>query len=255
MVGYTRRDLRDGRIDWKAMHAARVAGLRRPRRSRSWWPTASTTPTRRSTSARTARGWRSWSGLAFLEGSDTDGVSFVLDITERTELQREREALLASERAARRDAEAATRRLEVVADASARLMAELDPEEVVRQLADVVVPELADVASIFVPVGDLLHRALTVARDRAGAGRRWSAGGSRSRSAPTRRPRSASAPAAPSGCPTWPSGAPAPASSQTEYVAGGPGDEAHRWRGDPDEGRAGGPRRVDPLGHRRPRRP
>ena len=55
-------------------------------------------------------------GSSFLEGSTRDGVSFVLDISERWRLEAERERLLEAEQMARRDAEAARRLLEVVAD-------------------------------------------------------------------------------------------------------------------------------------------
>jgi serine phosphatase RsbU (regulator of sigma subunit) len=101
-------------------------------------------------------------GTAFFEDSDREGISYVVDITERWRLEHEREQLLASERRALAEAEAATSRLRVVAAASARLMANLEPERVLHEVLEVVVPELADVAAVFVPEGDLLRRARVV---------------------------------------------------------------------------------------------
>ncbi len=80
---------------------------------------------------------------------------------------RNRSELLAAEQRALDDAEAATRRLQVVAAASARLSAELDPDEVVRRLAEVVVPELADMGSVWMPDGDQLRRVVTLHATRA----------------------------------------------------------------------------------------
>ncbi len=161
MLGYTRDDLLEGRLDWTertppeylAADAAKVqelldVGFHDAYEKEYVRKDGTRVPV--------------LLGSSFLEGSTRDGVSFVLDISERWRLEAEREQLLEAEQLARRDAEAARRLLEVVAAASARLMDALDPEEVVRRLADVVVPELVDVASVFVPEGDLLRRAVTV---------------------------------------------------------------------------------------------
>ena len=162
MVGYTRQELLDGLIDWKRMtppeylasDAEKVQelvtnGFHAPYEKEYLRKDGGRVPV--------------LVGTAFLEGSEHEGISFILDMTERWRLEREREALLASERRALLAAEAATRRLQVVASASARLMAELAPDEVVRQLAAVVVPELADMASIWLPDDDArLERVITL---------------------------------------------------------------------------------------------
>jgi PAS domain S-box-containing protein len=161
MIGYTRADLEAGRIDWVALtpaeyhpiDAAKVeelaaAGYHEPYEKQYV----------RKDGSRVAV----MVGTAFFEDSDREGISYVVDITERWRLEQEREELLASERRALAEAEAATRRLRVVAAASARLMANLEPERVLREVADVVVPELADVAAVFVPEGGLLRRARVV---------------------------------------------------------------------------------------------
>jgi PAS domain S-box-containing protein len=161
MIGYSREDLDEGRIDWKALTPPEYHPLDAEKLGElaaDGYHEPYEKEYLRKDGSRVAV----LVGTAFLEGSEEEGISFILDITERWRLEHEREAILASERRALRDAEAATRRLQVVAAASALLMAQLDPDEVVRQLAEVVVPELADMASVWVPLDGELLRAITV---------------------------------------------------------------------------------------------
>jgi PAS domain S-box-containing protein len=161
MVGYTRADLEAGLVDWRRLtppeydqldiekvEELEAKGFHDPYEKVYLRKDGSPVPVQ--------------VGTAFLEGSRSEGISYVLDLSERVRMEAEREGLLESERAARHDAEVANRRLELVASASASVMAALDPDEVLERLARAVVPELSEVASVFVPEGDLLHRALTL---------------------------------------------------------------------------------------------
>ncbi|HEY6532851.1 MAG TPA: SpoIIE family protein phosphatase [Acidimicrobiales bacterium] len=161
MLGYSREDLGEGRLDWRQLTPAKYVetddekvaelaanGYHEPFEKEYLGKDGHPVPV--------------LVGSAFLEGSDSEGVSYVLDLSERVRLEAERESLLVSERAARRDAEVANRRLELVASASVSLMAVIEPDEVIERLAGALVPELGEVVSVFVPEGDLLHRALTV---------------------------------------------------------------------------------------------
>lgn len=161
MVDYTQSDLDDGRVDWRKLtppdydvaDETKVAelkakGFHEPYQKEYLRKDGTRVPV--------------LVGTAFLEGSESEGVSYVLDLSERVRMEGEREALLVSERDARRDAETANRRLELIASASVSLMAAVEPHEVVERLAAAVVPELGDVASVFVPEGDLLHRQCTI---------------------------------------------------------------------------------------------
>lgn len=75
-------------------------------------------------------------------------VGVLVDITERRSAEQVRTKLLEAERSARAEAELARGRLAVLADASDRFSAILDPDAVVASLAEVCVPQLADVCLI-----------------------------------------------------------------------------------------------------------
>lgn len=160
MIGYTRDDLDARRIDWKALTPAEYHPLD-AQKLLELSTEGYHDPYEKEYIRRDGTRVAVLVGTAFLEGSQTEGISFILDITERWRLEHERADLLDSERRALLDAEAATRRLQVVAAASAQLMAQLDPDQVVRQLADVVVPELADMGSVWLPVDGQLRRIIT----------------------------------------------------------------------------------------------
>ena len=161
MVGYSHADLEAGLVDWRRLtppeyvesDAEKVGeleakGFHEPYQKEYRRKDGSRVPV--------------LVGTAFLEGSTQDGVSYVLDLSERVRMETEREVLLVSERAARNEAEVANRRLALVASASASVMAVLEPDAVIARLAEALVPELGEIISVFVPEGDLLHRALTV---------------------------------------------------------------------------------------------
>jgi len=70
--------------------------------------------------------------------------AFLRDVSERRQAEAERARLLEAERAAREEAEAAQQRLAVLAEASALLSASLDYKTILRRIARLPVPRLAD---------------------------------------------------------------------------------------------------------------
>jgi PAS domain S-box-containing protein len=164
LLGHTREDFEQGRIDWSRVtppeYAAIDAENQAELRTHGFCE-----PYEKEYVAADGRRVPVLVTSALLEDPAGEGVSFVLDITERWELAREREALLESERAARQAAEAASRWLQLLAEASERLLGLGEPDAVARTLADIVVPEIAPVATVFVPEGDLLRRAITAHAD------------------------------------------------------------------------------------------
>jgi PAS domain S-box-containing protein len=161
MIGYSRDDLAQGRIDWRALtppeydaiDAEKMAelvahGVHSPYEKEYV----------RADGSRVAL----LVGAAFLDGTREQGVSFMVDVTDRWMLESERSDLLDSERAARAEAQEANRRLEAVSQASRVLLDATGPDDVLRLLASSAVPAFGVFACVFVPEGDLLRRAACV---------------------------------------------------------------------------------------------
>jgi PAS domain S-box-containing protein len=95
---------------------------------------------------------RHWLGSFYpVVGADGEVLGLgavVLETTERTRAEEERERALAAERKERRRAERAERRLSFVVDAQARLGESLDYTETLDNLAGIVVPAMADWCTI-----------------------------------------------------------------------------------------------------------
>ena len=101
------------------------------------------------------------------EGRLVSYVGVQADVTERMEVESERERAYAAERIARRDNERARQRLGLLAEASTQLASTLDIDETLQRLADLAVPGLADwVVVILVDGTRRITR--TVLRHRAG---------------------------------------------------------------------------------------
>jgi len=161
MLGYSRDDLEEGRLDWKELTPEEFANSD-AEKVRELVVHGFHEPYEKEYVRKDGSRISIVLGTAFLEGSDREGISYVVDISERARFEAEREALLSSEQAARHQAEVANHRLELISSAADAMMDELEPEAVIHRLAEVLVPELAEVVSVFVPEGDLLRRALTV---------------------------------------------------------------------------------------------
>jgi PAS domain S-box-containing protein len=98
-----------------------------------------------------------------LQANPYQAVCFVLDTTERKRAEVERIRLLEQEQAAREEAETAREQLAFLLRASGLLSASLDYEQTLSQVATLVVPRLADWASIQVLEEDGTLRSLAIA--------------------------------------------------------------------------------------------
>ena len=83
MVGYDREDLVSGRMRWTDLTPAEWRDRRPRARGRAEGDRNRSNHARRSTSARTAAACPCWSARRAFDESGTEGVAFVLDLTER----------------------------------------------------------------------------------------------------------------------------------------------------------------------------
>ncbi|HEY0393933.1 MAG TPA: SpoIIE family protein phosphatase, partial [Candidatus Elarobacter sp.] len=102
-------------------------------------------------------------GAAVLDRIPLRWTSFVVDLTSRQRAEQERAKLLASTRAARAEADSARERLAFLMRAGALVAATRDRDELLGQVAELVVPVLADYCVVFLPSagGMLLASALS----------------------------------------------------------------------------------------------
>lgn len=98
-------------------------------------------------------------GAALLERDPLRWVTFVVDQSARQRAERERAELLLRERAARAEASQARERLTFLLDAGALVAAARDRQALLQQVAELVVPSLADYCVVFLPAGDGMLRA------------------------------------------------------------------------------------------------
>ena len=96
--------------------------------------------------------------------------AYVIDLTARHRAERERAALLARARANRAEADSARERLALLMRAGAMVAATRDRDELMDQVACLVVPALADYCVVFLPAADGMLRASSLShRNRARA--------------------------------------------------------------------------------------
>jgi PAS domain S-box-containing protein len=109
-------------------------------------------------------------GSAVIDRSPLRWVTFAVDLSARDRTERERSDLLLSERAAHAEADSARERLEFLMRAGALVAATRDRDEMLEQVAQLVVPSLADYCVVFLPTADGMLRASALAhRDPARA--------------------------------------------------------------------------------------
>jgi PAS domain S-box-containing protein len=169
MVGYSRDDLEEGRIDWRGMTPE------------EWLPQADLAVTllRRTGVCPPfdkeyfhADGHRvpALVGAALVQRDPMRWVTFVADLSERRRAEEERARLIASAQAARAEAERADESLGLLLRAGALVAATRDRCEVLRNVTRLVVPAIADLAAVFLPTDDgYLLASVTEHKDEAGA--------------------------------------------------------------------------------------
>jgi PAS domain S-box-containing protein len=158
IIGYSRDDLEAGRIAWreitppewasaedKAIGQLRQAGACQPFEKEYLHRDGHRVPV--------------LIGAAAISRNPLRWTSFVIDLTARQRAERERAALLARARANRADADSARERLAFLMRAGALVAATRDRDELLDQVARLVVPALADYCVVFLPAADGMLRA------------------------------------------------------------------------------------------------
>ena len=162
MTGYTREDLEAGEIRWTDMTPAEWAEAD----ELAWrqvYETGVIAPFEKEFLRKDGGRVPIILAATMLQASPYQAVCFVLDTTERKRAEVERIRLLEQEQAARAEAETAREQLAFLLRASGLLSASLDYEQTLSQVAKLVVPRLADWASIQVIEEDGTLRTLAIA--------------------------------------------------------------------------------------------
>ena len=158
IIGYSRDDLEAGRIAWrkitppewastedKAMEQLRRAGACQPFEKEYTHKDGHRVPV--------------LIGAAVIDRNPLRWASFVVDLTARQRAEQERAELLVSARTARAEADSARERLALLMRAGALAAATRDRDELLDQVAQLMVPSLADYCVVFLPTADGMLRA------------------------------------------------------------------------------------------------
>ncbi|HEX3963780.1 MAG TPA: SpoIIE family protein phosphatase [Trebonia sp.] len=161
MIGYTRQDLEAGRITWDAITPPEwvhifdeaVEEMRR---------TGACPPYDKEYVHRDGHRVPVVIGAAVLDHLPMRWTTFVVDLTARQRSEQERADLLAREQAARLAADAAQDQLALLLEASNLVAATGSEEELRDQLAQLMVPTLADSCALLLPTAQGMQRAASV---------------------------------------------------------------------------------------------
>ncbi|HUY46701.1 MAG TPA: SpoIIE family protein phosphatase [Streptosporangiaceae bacterium] len=169
IVGYSRADMEAGRISyrsitppgWAASDADALQQLRR---------TGAFRPYEKEYLHRDGHRVPVLVGAAVVGHNPLRWVSFIVDLTARQRAEQERAALLARERAALAEAGSARERLAFLLRAGDLVAAGQHRHELLQHASQLVVHSLADFCMVYLPAGDGILRATSIAyRDAAGA--------------------------------------------------------------------------------------
>jgi PAS domain S-box-containing protein len=161
LLGYTRDDLAAGRLTHQAITPPEQAGrdretLRRLRRM------GALEPRYHEYRHRDGRRIPVLAGMTVASSRPFRWVSFALDLTARDRAERERTGTLVREQRARAEAEQASGQLSLLLRAGSLAAAATDRQQLLQQVAGLVVPVLADFCMILLPAGEGRLRAATV---------------------------------------------------------------------------------------------
>jgi PAS domain S-box-containing protein len=162
MTGYNREDLRARDVRWTEMTPSEWAAAD----DRAWeqvYETGVIPPFEKEFFRKDGSRVPIILAATMLQAHPYQAVCFVVDTTERKRAEVERNRLLEQEQAARTEAETAREQLAFLLRASGLLSASLDYEQTLSQVATLVVPRLADWASIQVLEEDGTLRTLAIA--------------------------------------------------------------------------------------------
>ncbi len=153
MIGYTRDDLKSGRISWRALTPPEWAAsdedaVGQLRRS------GACQPYEKEYVHRDGHRVPALVGAAVIDWSPLRWATFVVDLTARQRAEQERAVLLAREQAARAEAGAAQERLMFLLRAGDLVAATRNRDDLLEQVTQLIVPTLADYCVAFMPTSD-----------------------------------------------------------------------------------------------------
>jgi PAS domain S-box-containing protein len=153
IIGYSRDDLEAGRIAWRKITPPEWAGTE-DKAMEQLRRTGACQPFEKEYLHRDGHLVPVLIGAAVIDRNPLRWASFVVDLTARQRAEQERAELLASERGARAEADSARERLAFLMRAGALAAATRDRDELLDQVAQLVVPSLADYCVVLLPAAD-----------------------------------------------------------------------------------------------------
>ena len=169
IIGYSREDLEAGRIAWREITPPEWAGAQ-DRAIGQLRQAGACQPFEKEYVHKDGHRVPVLIGAAAISRHPLCWTSFVVDLTARQRAERERAELRARARANRAEAESARERLAFLMRAGALVAATRDRDELLDQVACLVVPNLADYCVVFLPTADGMLRASALShRNRARA--------------------------------------------------------------------------------------
>jgi PAS domain S-box-containing protein len=158
IIGYSRDDLEAGRITWRTITPPEFAStgdkaVEQLRRA------GACQPFEKEYVHKDGRRVPALIGAAVTGRNPLRWACFVVDLTARQRAEQERAELRGSARAARAEADSARERLALLMRAGALVAATRDRDELLDQIAQLVVPSLADHCVVFLPDADGMLRA------------------------------------------------------------------------------------------------
>ena len=153
MIGYSREDLAAGRVHHRSITAPEWAdrdraGMEQLRR------TGAIRPFDKEYVHRDGHRVPVVVGAAVIDRNPLRWVTFIIDLTARQRAERERAELIVRERAARAEARTARERLTFLMRAGGLVAATRDRDKLLDEVAQLVVPSLADYCVVFLPTAD-----------------------------------------------------------------------------------------------------
>jgi PAS domain S-box-containing protein len=150
IVGFTREELLSDRVSWLALTAPELRHLDQ-RALAELRATGRCSPYEKAYIAKDGSRVQVLVGGATIDrpfAGELAGAAFVVDLREHARLRDAREQLLEKERVSRMDVEFANVRLQLLVEGSRRLSPRLHPNDIVRALAELVIPALGDWSTV-----------------------------------------------------------------------------------------------------------
>ena len=174
IIGYSREDLEAGRIAWREITPPEWAGAHN-KAIGQLRQAGACQPFEKEYVHKDGRRVPVLLGAAAISHNPLRWTSFVVDLTARQRAEQERAALLARASANRAEADSVRERLAFLMRAGSLVAATRDRDELLDQVARLVIPSLADYCVVFLPTADGMLRASALSHRSHARGRLLSA--------------------------------------------------------------------------------